>query len=60
MEGKKIIREYRYEDINEVHKYLSDSDVVRYMEWGPNEIKDTKNFIDDAIQNQRKKEKNIY
>src|SRR5690554_4484833 len=44
-----ILREFRYSDLDSVHNYASDIEVVRYMEWGPNSIKETEEFIEQAI-----------
>lgn len=40
-----ILREYVDEDLDHVHVYASDADIVQFMDFGPNSIADTKNFI---------------
>ena len=49
-----ILREFKYEDFSEVHKYASDPDVIKYMEWGPNNKKETEEFLNRAIEAQNK------
>nr|MDO8099181.1 GNAT family protein [Candidatus Njordarchaeota archaeon] len=47
------LREFDQDDWVSVHKYASDSEVVRYMTWGPNSKEDTRNFVLQAIAYQR-------
>lgn len=42
-------RDFLQEDFEAVHTYASDKNVVKYMEWGPNNEQDTLNFIDYCI-----------
>ncbi len=44
-----VLREFEGLDWKEVHKYASDPEVVRYMEWGPNTEVETRAFIQRAI-----------
>jgi RimJ/RimL family protein N-acetyltransferase len=46
------LRELTEEDLQAVHDYASDPEVVRYMPFGPNTMEDTKNFLDGAISRQ--------
>jgi ribosomal-protein-alanine N-acetyltransferase len=43
------LREFDRADLDAVHAYASDPDVVRYMDWGPNATADSQAFLDDAI-----------
>ena len=47
-----ILRELRKEDEKAVHEFSSDSEVTRYMNWGPNTEQDTRSFIRRAIADQ--------
>jgi ribosomal-protein-alanine N-acetyltransferase len=44
-----VLRDFEEADWKLVHDYASDPEVVRYMEWGPNAIEDTRDFIRKAI-----------
>ena len=50
--GKLILREFKATDIDAVHEYGSDSQVVKFMPWGPNTKEETKNFVDLCITQQ--------
>lgn len=39
------LRDFKETDWASIHKYASDPQVVRYMDWGPNTEEETKNFI---------------
>lgn len=49
------LRDFRDGDWQAVHTYSSDSEVVRYMDWGPNTKADTKRFIRRAKAHQKEK-----
>jgi Acetyltransferases, including N-acetylases of ribosomal proteins len=44
-----ILRPFTTEDADAVHAYASDIENVRYMLWGPNERKDTGEFIGECL-----------
>lgn len=44
-----ILRPYRFEDIDSVHFYASNKDVVKYMLFGPNTYDESKNFVSKII-----------
>ncbi|MCM3039361.1 GNAT family N-acetyltransferase [Paenibacillus motobuensis] len=48
-----IIREFKLEDIADVHKYASDPFVTKHMIWGPNTEEETKEYIEMVIGQQR-------
>lgn len=50
-----ILRPLKKDDINAVHYYASDEDVCKFMPWGPNSLKESKNFIKKAIKKRKKK-----
>ncbi len=55
-----VLRELEEADWGAVHSYASDSEVVRYMDWGPNTEDDTKKFIQRAIEGQREQPRKNY
>src|ERR1700722_3445769 len=50
-----LLRNFHSDDWSAVHVYASDSEVVRYQEWGPNSEEDTKKFVDSAIKSSKLK-----
>lgn len=40
-----VMREFRESDLDAVHVYGSDPEVVRFMDWGPNTLEDTRAFL---------------
>jgi ribosomal-protein-alanine N-acetyltransferase len=55
-----LLREFKEKDWEAVQVYASDSEVVKYMPWGPNSEEDTKNFIQTAISFQTEKPRKRY
>ena len=47
-----VLREFVREDFDSVHHYGSDPEVVKYMQWGPNTLTETRRFIEKTIQSQ--------
>jgi len=47
------LRELTEGDLQAVHDYASDPEVVRYTPFGPNTMVDTKNFLDGALSRQK-------
>ncbi len=47
------LREYQETDFPGVHTYSKDSETLQFMTWGPNQPKDTRAFIQAAIEEQR-------
>ena len=39
------LRDLRDSDLERVHAYASDLEVVRYLDWGPNSVDDTRSFL---------------
>lgn len=44
-----VLRDFHQEDLQAVHEYASDPEVVKYMPFGPNTLEDSQNFLDRAI-----------
>ncbi len=55
-----LLRDLKETDIGAVHTYASDPDVVRYMDWGPNSLDDTKAFMKRALEAQKEKPRHHY
>lgn len=47
-----VLREFTHDDYEALHRGASNLNVVRYMTWGPNTEKDSKAFIQYAVQSQ--------
>ena len=50
-----IIRDWLVKDVSDAQEYASDPEVSRYMDWGPNSFRETKDFIRDAISQAKEK-----
>lgn len=55
-----LLREFLKSDFDAVHEYARDPEVVKYMEWGPNQREETRRFIDIALAWQKEPERTIY
>ncbi len=55
-----LLREFKEADWQAVHIYASDPEVVRFMEWGPNDEDDTKAFISRSIASQKERPRRKY
>jgi [ribosomal protein S5]-alanine N-acetyltransferase len=55
-----VLREFQESDFEAVHKYASDPEVVRYMDFGPNGEKDTLYFIQSQIQHQNEQPRRVF
>lgn len=44
-----VLRPYRIEDWQHVHRYASIPEFSQYDVWGPNSVEDTKRFVGDCI-----------
>ena len=54
------LREYQEADFAAVHSYASDMDVVRYMEFGPNNEEDTRHFLQMRVLQQNERPRRNY
>lgn len=50
-----LIREFKTEDIIDIHEYASDPIVSKYVPWGPNTMEETKEFVFQCIRQQNDK-----
>jgi ribosomal-protein-alanine N-acetyltransferase len=48
-----LLRDFVEDDWRTVHSYAADPEVVRYMEWGPNNEAETKNYVELVIASQK-------
>ena len=55
-----VLREFVRDDFDEVHRYASDPEVVKFMPWGPNTRAETRRFIERNIQAQVVKPRTSY
>lgn len=55
-----VIRDWMFKDVDEAQKYASDPEVSKYMDWGPNSIRETKDFIREAISSAKEKPRRAY
>jgi len=55
-----ILREYTQDDLESIHQYSGDPEVLRYMLWGPNSRNDTLEFIEMCINESTEKPRRIY
>jgi len=55
-----LLREFQESDFEAVHKYASDPEVVRYMEFGPNAEKDTRRFLQMRTLQQNEKPRRFF
>ncbi|QUD88738.1 GNAT family N-acetyltransferase [Phenylobacterium montanum] len=44
-----LLREFRSEDLDDIHAYGSDPEMVRFMDWGPNTPQMTREFLDRML-----------
>ena len=52
---RRIIRNYQQTDLEDIHEYGSDPEVVKYVPFGPNTLEDSQNFLNRAIDKQLEK-----
>lgn len=55
-----VLREFNEVDWRAVHRYASDPEVVRYMDWGPNTEEETRAFVSRALTHQKEKPRRKY
>jgi RimJ/RimL family protein N-acetyltransferase len=55
-----FLRNLEVNDWQAVNEYASDPEVVRYMDWGPNTEKETKEFIQRAMSTRNEKPRRMY
>lgn len=55
-----ILREYIKPDWEDVHQYAKQGDILLYEAWGPNNEDDTKQYIQQALDEQKKNPRRVY
>lgn len=55
-----VLREFRAEDVEDVHEYASDAEVVRHMAWGPNDQEATRQFVHRKLLEQREEPRRVW
>jgi RimJ/RimL family protein N-acetyltransferase len=55
-----VLRDLEEADWQDVHRYASDPEVVRYMDWGPNTEDETEKFIQQSIASQKEQPRKSY
>ena len=55
-----MIREFKQTDIDSIHEYASDPEVVRYMPFEPNTPEQSKNYFERAINRQQEETRTDY
>lgn len=48
-----ILREFKEDDLEEVHEYASDPEVTKYMVWGENSKEQSREFTAESIKEQK-------
>jgi [ribosomal protein S5]-alanine N-acetyltransferase len=44
-----LLRDFRWSDQEPVHAFASDPEATRFMDWGPNDVHDTRAFLTMAV-----------
>ena len=55
-----LLRDFQQTDWEAVHSYASDTEVVKFMQWGPNSEADTKDFIQKTLATQAEKPRLVF
>jgi ribosomal-protein-alanine N-acetyltransferase len=55
-----LLRDLKKTDAHPVHDYASDPEVVRYMDWGPDNLDETATFIKKALEEQNEQPRYHY
>ena len=55
-----LLRDLKEADWRDVYEYASDLEVVRYMDWGPNTLEETKGFIKRALADRKQRPRHVY
>lgn len=54
------LRDYFETDLDDIHEYGSDPEVVKYMPFGPNTIEDSQSFLDRRMGKQKEEPRTDY
>jgi len=55
-----VIRDYQQTDLEDIHEYGSDPEVVKYLPFGPNTREDSQNFLNRAMDKQKEEPREDY
>ncbi len=55
-----VIRDYQQKDLEDIHEYGSDPEVVRYLPFGPNTREDSQNFLNRVMGKQKEEPREDY
>jgi RimJ/RimL family protein N-acetyltransferase len=55
-----LLREIDHQDTKDIQEYATDLEVIKYLTFGPNTLEDTKNFIEQCINNQKENPRRNY
>ncbi|WP_027632086.1 GNAT family N-acetyltransferase [Clostridium hydrogeniformans] len=55
-----VLREFIKEDLEDVHKYSSDTEVVKFLTWGPNTEEQTEKFLHNVISCKEEEQRKDY
>ncbi len=55
-----IIRDYQQTDLEDIHEYGSDPEVVKYLPFGPNTREDSQNFLNHVMGKQEEEPREDY
>src|SRR5680860_926128 len=55
-----VLRDYARSDVEAVHEFASDPKTVTFVDWGPNTLVDTHEFLDNCIAEQAESPRTRY
>ena len=55
-----VLREYAATDLEAVHRFASDPQASRFVEWGPNSPRDTRAFLEECLAEQAESPRTRY
>lgn len=55
-----VLREFSPDDVDAVHEYATDPEVVRFMPWGPNTEDETRAFIARSVESQGQDPRRVF
>ena len=55
-----LLRELKLTDVDDIQEYATDPQVIKYLTFGPNTEKETRNFIDLCMSHQKETPRRSY
>jgi RimJ/RimL family protein N-acetyltransferase len=55
-----LVREHRIDDLESVHQWLADPEVMKFLSWAPTPKEETYNYLADCLQDQQQKNRRKY